>query len=171
MLLSYDPVNHRATALDSLDLLLQTDRLFLHVKRISREDYIVQENILLKNQQPILFSAIFFVECKHRFGRTMCLLGFGAEVTAMILVDVSKPTTTSGPFDKDSPIFVSSFLAHRCRPKIWILDTHFGTDMVPRPEIIAMLHTLNELDVKFPVLLWELWVNLDDMGVSLGTKE
>jgi hypothetical protein len=60
MLLSYDLVNHQATALDSLDLLLQIDRPFLYVNRISGEDNIVWEKILFKNQQPILFPVIFF---------------------------------------------------------------------------------------------------------------
>jgi hypothetical protein len=43
--------------------------------------------------------------------------------------------------------------------------------MVPQTEIIAMLHALDELDIKFPVPLGELWVSLDDVGISLGTKK
>lgn len=171
MLFSYDPVNHRATALNSLDILLQTDRLFLHINRITGEDYIVQDNILFENQQPILVPAIIFVVCKLRYRGSMRDLRFGAERTSMILFNVSIPATTRGPFDEDSPICVPSFLVHCCRPKIWILETHFGTDMEPRTGIIAMLHALDELDVKFPVPLGELWVNMDDMGVSPGTKE
>jgi hypothetical protein len=70
-------------------------------------------------------------------------LRFGAERTAMILFDAFKPITTSGPFDKESPVFTFSFLAHCRRPMIWILDTYFGTDMVPQTEIIVYIFMMS----------------------------